>query len=256
MGELLAIITLSRNVDYFSKLLDALSHQKGDPEYLGILVNNSNSAELTSLALNDKWATIDPGYNTSYAVGNNMAADAVCSKWYLFLNDDAVPDPTFLTKLWDARHSADVVGSLLLHDDGTVNHAGTMVSNTCLSDHIGRGAKKEDFNGFVYTPSVTFAAALVKGETFHKVGGLSTQYNYGYEDTDFCMKVIEAGGSVGCYRDAVATHGECGTRPRGGEADQHNAAQFVQTWKPRLGKVLTDYVERMHPEPVEGVLWQ
>lgn len=255
----LTIITLSRSLDYFHRMLEALDSQVGDvPEYMGVLVNNASDLNITSTALHSAWAVIDQGYNTTYSEGNNLGVDLVQkaspSEWLLFLNDDAVPEPTWLAELWARRRSADVIGCLLLHEDGTVNHAGTKVSTRCQSDHIGRGGDRGDYSDFVYTPAVTFAAALVNTRMFQHVGGFDPRYNYGFEDMDLCLKVIEAGGRVGCARQAVAVHGECGTRPRGGQADQHNAAQFIQSWKHRIRGVLASYVEHnIHPETVEGI---
>lgn len=260
----LTVVTLSRTLDYFAQLLDSLDKQVGEmPKYLGVLVNNASDASMSALALSHCWAALDPGYNTTYSAGNNLAVETIQksspSEWLLFLNDDAIPEPTWLAELWSKRELADVVGCLLLNQDGTVNHAGTEVSAKGLggcSNHLGRNQPREDFSGFAYTPSVTFAAALVNAGTFERVGGFDPRYNYGFEDTDFCLKVIADGGRVGCARDAVAIHDECGTRPRGGEADQHNVEQFIQTWKHRLFTVLSEYVKDMKPELVEGALWR
>ncbi len=255
----LTIVTLSRNPAYLSALFYALAEQGGElPSYIGLVVNNANTPEIAAVALEHNWASIDPRYNTSYSDGNNLGVSTIekaagPSEFILFLNDDAVPEPGWLAELWEQRTQADVVGCLLLSVDGKVNHAGGMINLRGDNDHIGRLEPRGNWDGFALTPWVTFAAALMNTEMFHKVGGFDRRYNYGCEDLDMCMKVLEAGGSVGCARDAVAMHDECGTRPRGGDAAQHNVAQFSQTWGSRLGDVLTEYVKRKHPEKVEGV---
>lgn len=258
MAHDLTIVTLSRNTQYFKRLLSALSLQDGDvPSYLGVVVvNDYTQVDIISAALQARWASIDPRYNTSFSVGNNMAVGAVPpSEWILFLNDDAIPDPDFLSKLWSYRGEADVIGALLLHEDGTVNHAGTKITYSGRSDHIGRHKSRDTYEGqgFVYTPSVTFAAAMVRTEVFNRLGGLDERYVYGWEDTDFCLRVLDSGGIIGCARDAVATHGEGGTRSLAGGEDRHNGELFIQTWGPKLKSVLNGYKGRMRGETMEGV---
>ena len=253
MGHDLTIITLSRNLDYFNRLVEKLALQKDAPEFQGILVNNANSIKLTAAASKAGWWVIEPGHNTTYAEGNNLAAKAAEGHWLLFLNDDAEPEAEWLAALWSHRKEATVVGSLLLNDDGTVNHAGTLVGGNCHTDHIGRNAPPENFTGCPLTPSVTFAAALVLAPTFHELGGLDEQFNYGYEDSDFCVRVLRAGGTVRCARDAVATHGECGTRPKHGPADETNRATFHRKWATSMRQILAQYCADAKPEKVEGV---
>lgn len=251
----LSIITLSRNLAYFTRLTGALGKQWPRMATQCILVNNANSMALTAEALRCGWVVVEPGYNTTFAEGNNMAAKAVDGHWLLLLNDDVIPTTEFLDKLWAHRLEANVVGALLLHQDGTVNHAGTRVGLRGQTDHMGRGEAREDWEDSyaASVPAVTFAAALVNANLYQELGGLDERYHYGWEDTDFCLRAMRAGATIRCARDAVATHDECGTRPRGGTADMDNMRLFLQTWQPDIPKLLMEYRRRLKSETVEGI---
>lgn len=253
----ISIIVLSKTPSHFHELHESLLQQVDD-SMVGerILVNNANDMLLTAQALKRGWMVIEPGYNTSFSAGNNLAAKAaMCGHGFLLLNDDLKLRDDFLHQLWKQAGTADVLGAMLLHSDGTVNHAGTgMRRDLTVVDHIGRHAEAASFRGTCpRTPSVTFAAALVARSCWHSLGGLDERYYYGWEDTDFCLRALAKGFTIRCCRDAVAVHDECGTRPRGSEQDRTNARLFRDTWTSQAAGLLDSYVRRASPEPVEGI---
>jgi GT2 family glycosyltransferase len=87
---------------------------------------------------------------------------------------------------------------------------------------------------------------MVRADVFNEVGGFDEGYNYGFEDTDLCLKILERGGSVGCARDAVAIHGEGGTRSLCGKQDHHNGEYFIQRWEKKLPDLLREYRRKMN----------
>ncbi len=210
-----------------------------------VVVNNSNSPALTAAALKGGALALEPGYNTTFSEGNNMAARVIQAPWLLLLNDDLVPEPGFIQRLWEARVQADVLGALLVHTDSTVNHAGAIIKPH-LTDHLGRGDPREDWEAptTVCCAAVTFAAVLVKRSVWDELGGLDVAYRYGWEDTDFCLRALEAGHTIKCVRDAVAVHDECGTRPRGGLNDEANHKLFAVRWRNRIPQLLAEYQQR------------
>lgn len=247
----LAILTLSRNEDHVRRLTAALEEQVTVPHGLvgRVLVNNANSVELTKAGLDGGWAVLEPGCNTSYSAGNNLAAKAAKEAFdpthYLLLNDDAIPEPEFLARLWAQRDRADIVGALLMQDVGEVNHAGVFFGEH-HADHIGRGQPRARWfsHAAPVCDAVTFAAVLIRRPVWHQMGGLDERYYYGFEDTDLCLRVMQAGGVIRCARGAVAFHGECGTRARHGRYDVTNARTFWACWKDKLQPMLAQYRER------------
>lgn len=255
-AESLGILTLSRSIDYTKQLLGHLAAAEkldGVPT-THVVVNNGNRMELTASALASGAYVLEPGYNTTFSAGNNMAARALVGRadWLLLLNDDVQPGRYMLPHLWCKREQADILGTLLVHEDGTVNHAGTFVSPS-YTDHLGRGEPLEKWQGpeAVAVPAVTFAAVLIRRTLWDQLGGLDEGYRYGWEDTDFCMRTLESGGIIRCVRNAVATHNECGTRPRGGAAEMDNFNLYQGRWQAKVPALLAEYRNRVRY--MEGV---
>jgi GT2 family glycosyltransferase len=247
----LTIITLTRqHPEYVERLSDCLDAQTGElPKVKRILVNNGPRKGLkewdpsTRLGLERGWAVIEPGYNTSFSEGNNLGAKAARGEYLLLLNDDMVLEPEALARLWAAREKADLVGMLILNTDGTVNFAGTALWPS--SHHMLRNAPREDVeeDAFYRCEAVTGAAILLRKSLYDRLGGLDERYIYGWEDTDFCCRVLDSGGTIGVCMNAVAIHDECGTRVRGnGGYYRNNFELFTTTWpKPRIAALLERY---------------
>lgn len=251
----LSIIVLSRNQAYFEQLDACLDEQDADVGVDLLLVNNSNDPRLTASALKRGWMVVEPGYNTSFSTGNNLAVRALNdARWLLLLNDDIRPSPSFLHELWRQREAADIHGALLLHTDRTVNHAGIFI-RPGETGHIGRYDAPESYRGRCrLVAGVTFASALIYRGLWEKLGGLDESYYYGWEDLDLCVRALQAGATVRCNGDAIAIHDECGTRPREiGDIEMENYRLFWDRWEAQLPGILTQYTRRMRPEEVEGV---
>lgn len=252
----LAVITLTRTPELFSQLVTQLEGELPEGT-LPIVVNNASSLDITETAVRSHWACIDAGRNLSFSEGNNVAAKVAMEQsctHLLLLNDDVIPDANFIRKLWDNRTTSDngVLGATLIHTDGTVNHAGALVYPNCSTDHMGRHDKLElwERNEIAPVAAVTFACALIPMPLWLQLKGMDTRYLWGWEDTDFCMRVLEAGGTNYVHRGAVAIHDECGTRARASLGDHANRRLFVETWKERLVEILRAYFDR---ENVEGI---
>ena len=264
-GPQLAILTPSRTPAYVERLSRALDACREAPEAARVLVNNAGTAEMTGLGLRYRWAVLEPGRNLSFSDANNVAAEAAAEAWpslthLLLLNDDAIPEPAFLMRLWQHRAEADVLGGLMLEADGVrVNHAGVCVvpSNT-RTDHVGRGEPRDLWERDVvrYFANTTFAAVLVRRQLWEDLDGLDSTLIASHEDVDFCWRAIEAHATVGVVRSAVAIHAECGTRARGGMADHLNQQTIEARWKAKLPRLLAHYRQRLarFGLEVEGIL--
>lgn len=238
----LTIITLSRNRDYFQRLGRALEMGPG-PTIRMILVNNSSNPDLTEDALRRGWLTMDMGRNTGFSEGCNLAARAAQGDWLLLLNDDVVPEPEFLDRLWAHREEADILGALLLDNDGRVNHAGGWLQKDGSTGHIGRldGREYWEEDAAPRVPWITFAVALIRRSLWDQLRGLDEGYWYGCEDSDFCLRALQAGATIRCARDAVAVHNECGTRPRG--APGENGQRWFRLWRDAIPGIVAQLSE-------------
>jgi GT2 family glycosyltransferase len=230
----LSVVTLSKTAERLQPLTDSLDAQVGAPPFRRVLVDNG-VAEYPAGFLK-KWLALRMGYNSSFSEGNNTGVKAVRQAFpetthVLLLNDDCRLEPDAIAKLWDCRAFAGILGMKLLHDDGTVNHAGARIWPR-PQDHMGRGDPSGVHVGLEKVQAVTFASVLIRLDAWDAVGGFDEGYVYGFEDTDFCLKFVEQGGTIWCNRDAVGWHGECGTRARFQDSprDQANARLFYGRW--------------------------
>lgn len=247
----ISIITLTReHPDYVARLSDSLDAQEGLDalEVERILVNNGAAKGLkewettTRLGIQRGWMVVEPGYNTSFSEGNNMGAKVATGKWLLLLNDDLELYPRAIAEAWKVRDQAHLLGMLILHRNGSINHAGSKLLP--WPDHLDRGRLPNPVRGgdFRKTEAVTFAAVLMRQDLYHQLGGLDEQYLYGFEDTDFCCKALEAGKLIGVAMEAVALHDECGTRVRNGGYDKQNAQLFRTRWmQGRIAPIVQEY---------------
>jgi GT2 family glycosyltransferase len=225
-------ITLSITPEYAARLSDRIAAQTRRPNYAVLVANSPRFRGFQHAA----WDVVTtPGFNTSFSMGNNIAAAEMPADvtHLLLLNDDLIPNDTFIEELAAAAEiDAPIVGALLVHRDGKVNHAGGCELDPVrsISEHIGRGSPAAGWKGIATVPWVTFAAVLINRSLWDALGGLDESFVYGYEDHDFCMRALEVGAEIVCARDAVAIHEECGTRPRGGPRDAQNYTIFHGRW--------------------------
>ncbi len=228
------IITLTRgNTQYVERLSRALMPQVED---LGVscirfLVNNGvMERSLTATAKKHLWRVVNVDPETSFSAGNNRAAQLSSTTWLLLVNDDLIPHPTMLERLWRRRSDADVMGVLALQSDGTVNHAGVRVLPRL--DHLGRGHQALLYQGLPpqEVDAVTFACALIRRSLWDGLNGLDECYWYGFEDIDFCLRAKSSESRILCNMEAVVQHDECGTRARGGEYERDNFSLFRSRW--------------------------
>ncbi len=248
----LSIITLTRDhADYVGRLSDCLDAQVGVDQLTveRILVNNAVKKGAkewdasTRLGIQRGWMVIEPGYNTSFSEGNNLGSKVATGEYIFLLNDDMVLEPEALSRLWAARERADLLGMLIMNTDGTVNFAGTSLWPS--SHHIGRNDPREfhEADEVLRRDAITFAAAWMKAALYAELGGLDERYIYGWEDTDFSCKALDAGYTTAVVMNAVAIHDECGTRVRGdGGYFQNNANRYRTSWpKERIKALLERY---------------
>ena len=149
-------------------------------------------------------------------------------EFLLLLNNDVVVnDPSSLLIALDfaARPEIGVVGSLMRYPDGTVQHAGMMLSRDanggCDAEHVLRFARQDEagYIGALSAPRnwqcVTGAFQLMRKSVFAAAGGydevsLPVEHN----DVDFCLRVRAMGLRVVCLPLANIVHDESSTRSK------------------------------------------
>lgn len=136
-----------------------------------------------------------------FARACNQGAAVARGRHLLFLANDTVPLRGWLRPLLDAletRPELAIVGSRLLHPDGTLQHAGM------TPDHLGQAQPLYANLPAGFAPAnrprelqaVSTACMLVRREAFEAVGGFDEGYVDALAGVDLCLRIRERGGRV------------------------------------------------------------
>ena len=175
--------------------------------------------------------------NLAFAEGSNSGAAAARARFLLFLNNDTIPGPDWLSAMRrciDEDSSVAVVGSrLVFPDTGEIQHAGIALNGDRLPYHPFKFSSADDRRVAVnrYVDAVTGACLLTKKDIFDRCGGFDVRYLNGYEDVDFCLRVRERGHRILYCASSVLVHYESQTRnavvP---DRESENRRLFVERW--------------------------
>jgi GT2 family glycosyltransferase len=174
-----------------------------------------------------------------FAPACNDGATAASGEYLVFLNNDTDPQAGWLDALVDyaeCHPRVAVVGSKLLFPDGTIQHAGVIVSQEGYPRHIYAGfpADHPAVNKSRRFLAVTFACALVRRSQFEGVGALDTAFRNSFEDVDICLRLENSGHEVHYCHESVVQHLESVSRGRRAEDDRYNARLLRERWGDRL----------------------
>lgn len=183
-----------------------------------ILVDNASTD--TTLPLLDR---IDGAHiirndrNLHFLLGVNQGAHAAHGEALLLLNNDAVLTPGSLTAAWDTLFSAGDIGAVggkLILWDGTLQEAGSIIWSDGSCAGYGRGWQPDrpecQFQRQVDYCSGAFL--LVRRDLFERLGRFDTHFAPAYyEETDFCLRLREAGYRVIYEPRAEIRHLEFGS---------------------------------------------
>ncbi len=154
------------------------------------------------------------GVNLGFAAGNNRLAGLARGELLVFLNDDTEVQPGWLEALVetaDAHPGAEAVGSRILHPDGSLQEAGSVVWRDGSTVGVGRGLAAGS-RRYDYLRDVDYVSAcslLVRRSTFERFGGFDEQYFPAYlEDVDLCLSIRAHLGRVLYQPRSVVIHHE------------------------------------------------
>lgn len=143
-------------------------------------------------------------HRAGFAATCNAAAARTTADVLVFLNDDTVPQPGWLSALTGATESHAIAGAHLFYPDGRTQHSGVFLRR----DHAGRleGYNRQRPASSGEVPAVTGACLAIRRDTWDDLGGFDESYVNGYEDIDLCLRAREAGHSVWFAADSVVVH--------------------------------------------------
>lgn len=169
----------------------------------------------------------------SFSVAINMAAKAMTHDWLLLANNDLI----FQAPFWEGAEAMmalgyEIIGAKLLYPDRRIQHFGKWFTLDFYPFHVLRWQPEthpmaQQPRQF---PNVTFSCVLIKSEVWRGIGGLSEEYQNGFEDDDFCLAAREQGAQIGVHPDMLAIHLEAQTTGHDTANKEVQWAKFHKKW--------------------------
>ncbi len=214
--------------DLLKACIDSILGKATYDDYEIVIIENNSvqdqTFELYRCLENDprvRVVTWPDAFNYSLIV--NYGAQHARGEYLLLLNNDTeVITPDFIEEMlgYLQRPEVGVVGAKLLYKDGLVQHAGIAVGPWDAVVHVNQFRTTTD-GGYLdraclpgnFT-AVTGACQMVRKDLFQELGGYDEAFAVGFNDIDFCMRVLEHGKLVTFAPYAVLYHKEFASRGR------------------------------------------
>jgi GT2 family glycosyltransferase len=193
-------------------MIAALMAQSETSWRLTVFDNASEPDQRPAIAELPPGATIiQSEINLGFAEANNRAASEVESRYLVFLNPDAFPEPDWLAQLVataDRLPQAAAIGSTQVRADAPdlFDGVGDVMHASGLAYRAGYGQKRTTPPPLGECFAACAAAMLVRREAFESAGGFDARYFCYFEDVDLCFRLRLAGWSIVQSPDAIAAH--------------------------------------------------
>jgi GT2 family glycosyltransferase len=217
------IIPTKNGAELLGRCINSIREKSTYPDYEIVIVDNG-STDSKALRLLDglRWSAKTkvvkhPGRFNFSAMINMAAGEASGSILCLLNNDTEVISADWMETMAGhlVQDDVGVVGALLLFPDGSIQHVGDVVGGSACVRHLQVKPCMDTSD----VDAVTGACLMTRKDLFLKLGGMDeVNFQVAFNDTDYCLRVREAGSRVICASRARLYHHELATRGR--------------TWKP------------------------
>lgn len=241
------IIPCFNRADLTLQCLESLVGSTEPGNYQVIIVDNGstdNTPALQRLARRN-FVVLRNSRNLGFARACNQGAAAADGTHLVFLNNDTVASPGWLSALlqpFDEDNTIGIVGARLLFPDGTIQHAGMTIdihpeTGEVHGTLLHYRAQADDPTVLLpqFVDLVAGAAMAVRRQVWDQVGGFHEGYWNGNEDVDFCLTARSLGWTVLYQPNSVLVHHESQSGPERWTGYARNVELLTTRWASRLG---------------------
>lgn len=243
---MISLLTLTYNrPDLLKQLIASLEKECDIANLQLVLMDNGTDAETRTLAAKP-WITYVPWDNSgNFSSMNNKLIEQAKHDNILFVNNDieALTDfPSIIDKLLTENEKIGCVGAVLTYPDQKLQHAGVIMQEHACPANLGYQATKElrlnpgkvnpmSWNGRPYIFHAATGAVLgVRKKEFQALGGFHEEFDWAFEDVDFCIRMKALLGKVTVVEpSARAIHHE--SQSGGNRKIPKNLNLFQGRWK-------------------------
>ncbi|TFD09780.1 glycosyltransferase family 2 protein [Cryobacterium sp. TMT1-2-2] len=265
--ETIAVTLNWRDLDRTRKCLRSLLSERGVSRVI-VSDNESDGALRAALVQETQLGEIvilENSKNLGFARGINPAIRAALAgdaKYIFIINNDAVVEKgavASLVELMERDENLGLCAPLIINTDKSVQSRGSkLVPILAGVRPMREGGRDPDY--------VTWAAVLVRTETFVDIGLLDERFFMYWEDVEFCLRASGAGWGLAVCEDAVVVHElSASGRSIGSKVRTYYVASLVQfvsmrsrVWRigllVRIGKLLFARILQLDPRGVLAVL--
>jgi|TARA_B110000014_G_scaffold236207_1_gene201299 hypothetical protein len=199
------IITNYNGQTLLQKCLESLSKVEYDNFEIILVDNNSTDGTIEFVTKNYPSITIIKlESNKGFAEPNNIGAKIAKGKYLLFLNNDTIVTPNFISELVSVIENNKKIAicqSLLLQSDGKIDSSGDFIDNLGVVY-----SSKESPKNLKQISSAKGASLLIQNEIFFDLGGFDNRFFATFEDVDLSWRSWIFGYNVVIAPKSVVYH--------------------------------------------------
>ena len=193
--DLVSVVIVNWNGKKFlSQCLEALRNQVFQDFSVIVVDNGSTDGSLEFLAGNyPEVKTICLPNNVGFSAANNVAISTLRTEYIALLNNDAVPQPLWLSRLVKALETHIQAGfaasKMIFHDNREmIDRAGDSYTTAAAGLLRGRGRQAREYDNQEWVFGACAAAALYRTRMFRDVGLFDEDFFLLYEDIDLSFR--------------------------------------------------------------------
>jgi GT2 family glycosyltransferase len=232
-GLILIVIPTKNRVELLRTAVESIERTAAPGSYRLVVIDHESDDPATRAYLADiagRHIVMPYGGVFNFSRMNNLAVaqHGEGADFVLFLNNDIeATQDGWLDRMRRLANRPDVgaVGALLMYADKTVQHAGVVMGFNDSADHAlkfqnvylnAEGRRNLGYNCALTSTrdysAVTAACLMLRRAVFDQVGGFDEDFGIGFNDTDLCMRIRQAGFRILYDGTTVLYHYESATR--------------------------------------------